>query len=167
MKKNLFKALLTNQADFTVSTLVVSGEKQQFCLQHATKRDSRSCPTSYNIKTCLGPHWKHMWDKDTAKAFCSLHTGVNCSSITQTLWLFFCCATQLIPISLVPAAVILIRCFLGTSLWLYTVVWTILVFLLAYHFIFSCSIPHVLPYFTLLTKFPDFQTEGVMSRGVK
>lgn len=34
-------------------------------------------------------------------------------------------------------------------------------------FFWSWSIPHVLLYFTHLTKFPDFQAEGVMSRGVK
>lgn len=40
MNDDLFKALLPNQADLTLFTLVVSGEKnplQQFCLQHAVR----------------------------------------------------------------------------------------------------------------------------------
>lgn len=40
MNEDLFKALLPNQADLTLFTLVVSGEKnplQQFCLQHAVR----------------------------------------------------------------------------------------------------------------------------------
>lgn len=58
------------------------------------KRDSGSCLSSYTIKTCLGPHWKRMWDKDTAKSFWSFHTGMNCSSInSNTLAVFLLCYT--------------------------------------------------------------------------
>lgn len=171
INEDLFKAFLLNQANFTMSvrTSCFWGEKSLTAVLSpaCSRRDSRSSPTSYTTKTCLGPHWEHTWDTDTAKAFWSFHTGMNCSSITQTLQLFFCCPSLRIPISLVSAAVILMWCFLGSSSWLDTVVWIILEFLLGSHFIFSWCIPHVLLYLTLWTKFLDFQAEGVMSRGVK
>lgn len=56
MNEDLFKALLPNQADFAVSTLAVSGEKnllQQFCLQHAT----REIPAAALPATPSKPAW--------------------------------------------------------------------------------------------------------------
>ena len=152
-----------------VSTLIVSGEKNlllRFCLQHVTG-ETPGAPLP-----AIPP--KPAWDlvhsvcrTHTGNALCSFHTRINFSSLTQTLQLFFSCPSLQIPFSLVSAGVLLIWCFLGTSSWVDTVLWMILEFLLESHFIFSWSIPHVLLYFTLLTKFPDFQAEGVISRDVK
>lgn len=86
---------------------------------------------------------------------------MNCSSITQTNRLFFCCPSLQMPILLASAGVFLIWCFLGTSSQLDTVVWIILEFLQESHFIFCWSISYVSPHFILLTKFPYFQAEGV------
>lgn len=87
------------------------------------------------------------------KASWSFHTGMVCSPLTQTLQLFFllpfaanshladfCCSASHLVF------------FLVTSSWLDTVLWLILEFLLGSHFIFSCSIPHVLLCFSLSRK---------------
>lgn len=152
MNKDLLKALLPNQADFTVSTLVVSGEKnlsQQFCLQHQTK-GSRSCPTSYTIKTCLGPHWKHMWDKILQKP----------SGLSILGWIAALLLKHFSSFSAVLCSEFLSHRFL---LQLFSSdVFCVLWFGQYLYFYW-----HAILFSPALSKFPDFQAEGVMSRGVK